>query len=133
MRKRRTSKIKPQEYIIPIDVTQLGSTDDPCFGKIYDPRASECKRCGDSEACIIAQQQKMLGKRDIIEKKNNFLDLIEPEIQGEQYMDLTPIIAYMKKKLLKYSWVKVVRLSAKKFNLEKAEAKKIYKTNKDKF
>jgi len=59
----------------PININNLGTSDDPCFGKSYDLSTSECKLCGDSELCCI-KTANFLGKtRKELEQTNNFKDL----------------------------------------------------------
>jgi hypothetical protein len=72
-------KTKP-DLSIPISIELLGGDDDPCFGKYFDPRASECQRCGDSEICAIAMGQRNHVLRDSIESKKSFKDLEELDI-----------------------------------------------------
>jgi len=81
-RKSRKEKVKQiKDLSIPIPIEQLGGENDPCFGKLHDPRASECKRCGDSEICSIAMGQVNNMKRLLLEKKQNFKDLEELNIK----------------------------------------------------
>lgn len=75
-------KRKPREetenidFLQPIDIKKVGSNDDPCFGKLYDLSAEECKRCGDSELCAVVFSQttaKKIRKKE--EKNNRFKDI----------------------------------------------------------
>lgn len=75
---RDTLTKKGINLMIPIDISKIGSVDDPCFGKLYDGNEKPCQRCGDSELCIIAMGQNNHSKRKQIESKNRFKD-IEPE------------------------------------------------------
>lgn len=59
----------------PINITQFGTDDDPCFGKEYNLSTPECKRCGDSELCAIVMGQNNHIKRKTIEDNNRFKDL----------------------------------------------------------
>lgn len=65
----------------PITLEQLGSGEDPCFGKHYDPRAAECNRCGDSELCAIALAQNNHINRLKVEKKMPMKDVEEGDIK----------------------------------------------------
>lgn len=76
-------KTKP-DLNIPINIEILGTDDDPCFAKLFDPREDECKRCGDAEICVIAMGQKNHIARLQMEKKGNFKDLEELEIKPKQ-------------------------------------------------
>lgn len=60
-----------------ITLEQLGSADDPCFGKHFDPKAEECSRCGDSEICAIKMMQNNTMKRAKIEAETKFKDIEE--------------------------------------------------------
>lgn len=80
-RKSRTRLIKQFDITEPIDLSIIGTAEDPCFGKLYDPQASECKRCGDSEICAIAMGQNNHLKRALVEAEKNFKDLEEDKIE----------------------------------------------------
>jgi hypothetical protein len=68
------------DLTVPITLEQLGNEEDPCFGKLYDPRTPECKRCGDSELCAIALSQHNHIKRLKVEKKVALKDVEEGDI-----------------------------------------------------
>lgn len=76
-RKSRNKIAKNFNLLMPVDITKLGSEDDPCFGKHYKPSCSECSRCGDSELCAIAVQQRNFAKRNKVESEGKFKDLEE--------------------------------------------------------
>lgn len=62
----------------PINIEMFGSADDPCFGKMYSPIASECQKCGDCEICAIVTAQKgAVTKRISFESKHALKDLEE--------------------------------------------------------
>jgi hypothetical protein len=118
-RKPRQSQGKP-DILKPFDVTKFGTDDDPCFGKLNDPKAPECQRCGDFEFCSIVMAQKLAQKRIKVEEKGNFKDLNKtPKIEE--------VRQFMKKRLEKYSKVKTVALAVKKFDISKEKAKTIIK------
>jgi hypothetical protein len=81
MRKSRNklAKDKSIDVMVPLQFDKLGTQDDPCFGKLHDPKADECGSCGDSELCAIAQSQKLHFKRKEIEDKQDFKDLMNLE------------------------------------------------------
>ncbi len=56
----------------------LGTQNDPCFGKLYDPKDAICQRCGDCELCAIMMGQKNHIERAKAENKNAFKDLETP-------------------------------------------------------
>lgn len=72
--------VKQLDNLIPIDIYQLGSKDDPCFGKLFDLKAEECALCGDSEFCQIALTQNLHVNRAEIAKEVKFLDIEEGEL-----------------------------------------------------
>lgn len=104
----------------PFDITKFGTDEDPCFGKLNDPKAPECQRCGDFEFCSIVMAQNLAQKRIKVEKKNEFKDL-------EKTPPIEKVRQFMKKKLANHSRVRVVALTTKKFNISKAKAKTIIK------
>lgn len=72
----KMAKKKP-DLTVPLDISEYGSENDPCFGKLYDPRAPECQRCGDCEICSIVLGQNNHLLRNKIEKKQKFKDIEE--------------------------------------------------------
>lgn len=72
---KETKAMKKGDILTPIKLSDLGSENDPCFGKLYDLTTSECKMCGDSELCCIKTAD-FLGKtRKELEKENDYKDL----------------------------------------------------------
>lgn len=67
-RKARNKLIKTVDIMQPITIDMLGSKDDPCFGKKFDGKNSTCKRCGDSELCLIKMGLTTAVKRKQIEE-----------------------------------------------------------------
>ena len=117
-RKQRTEIAKQTTTVQPFDITKFGGEEDPCFGKLNDPKAPECQQCGDFEFCAIITAENLKKIRVKEEEKTEFKDLSDtPEIED--------IRQFMLKKLEKASLVKVIRLSMKKFNISKAKAKSI--------
>jgi hypothetical protein len=80
-RKPRNVMAKKVDILAPIDLTKLGTEEDPCFGKYFDPRTPECSRCGDSEICAIKMQQLNHIRRDKLEEKGNFKDLEDVDLK----------------------------------------------------
>lgn len=64
-----------QPLFKPVTVAELGTSNDPCFGKHYDLTTKECKMCGDSELCLVAFSQKMNKTRDELNEEHKFKDL----------------------------------------------------------
>lgn len=83
-RKSRHKKAKKLDTLEPITLEQIGSEEDPCFGKHYSPKAEECTRCGDSEICAIAMGQINHMMRKIEEGKKEFKDLEETKIKRKE-------------------------------------------------
>jgi len=80
MAKSREPKSKPSiknaDVLEPIDISKLGGEDDPCFGKLYDLKAMECKtECGDAELCQIAFMHGLKARRLLEEEKTDYKDL----------------------------------------------------------
>lgn len=84
-RKPRNKKAKEiKNLLIPVKLEDLGTPQDPCFGKLFDPKAAECNRCGDAELCQIALARIQLPKeRSKVEEAGKFRDLEEKGIYGE--------------------------------------------------
>lgn len=76
-REPRKDLVKKVDLMKPITIDQLGTEDDPCFGKLYDITTSECQRCGDCELCSIVMGQKNHLAREKEHKKGSFKDLEE--------------------------------------------------------
>ena len=103
-----------------INFENLGGENDPCFGKHYDLKAKECKKCGDCEICAIVSSQKglmkQIGKQ---EAENSFKDLDEAKLIKEQNLQIEDLI---KRKVKKNpdKWLtieKMVPVFVKAFNL----------------
>lgn len=119
-KRRSRSSIAKANLVVPFDVTKFGTDDDPCFGKLNDPKAPECQRCGDFEFCSIVMAQNLAKNRKKIEKEIPFKDVTKtPPIEE--------VRQFMKKKLEKHSRVRVVSLAVKKFEISKPKAKTIIK------
>lgn len=68
-------KLENVDIFKPLSITDIGSNNDPCFGKSYDLSTKECKLCGDSELCAIAFAQSMKTTRKDLESQNHYKDL----------------------------------------------------------
>ena len=104
----------------PFDITKFGSEEDPCFGKLNDPKAPECKMCGDFEFCAMVMAENLNKVRQKEEKKSEFKDLSETP-------DIEKIRQFMAKKMEKHSKPKIIALAVKKFKISKVKAKTIFK------
>ena len=67
--------IDKSDILTPLRVEDIGSNNDPCFGKAYDLTTDECKCCGDSELCACVFAQKQGSTRKELNKEMKFLDL----------------------------------------------------------
>jgi len=107
-----------------IDVLKLGSDDDPCFGKLWDPKEKECRNCGESEICAIVKSQGLKIIREEIERDTRFLDLEEAEI-----IDLPDIREFIRsKRNKKIDDDVIIRRASRRFNKTPEEIEEIIKT-----
>ena len=82
IKRKPRKKVAPKyDVLFPIPAEKLGSEDDPCFGKFFDPRTPECSRCGDSEICSIVMAQKNKLKVQEFETKHNLRDVEENDAE----------------------------------------------------
>lgn len=112
--------------IKPINLKDLGTKHDPCFGKIYDLSKPECKQCGDSELCAIAMSQNLNISRKELNDQNKYKDL-------ETLLDVKGIKKYirsLKRKGLEKK--EIIKKTVEKFDVSKTDVRDIYKTVKDK-
>jgi hypothetical protein len=79
-RKAREEVIKKVDLFKPLDLDKIGTSEDPCFGKLFDPKEEECKICGDCEICSIIMGQKLHLQRAELEKETRFKDLEEVDL-----------------------------------------------------
>mgnify|MGYP003209293619 CR=1 FL=1 len=75
-KKQTLPDIKNQDPLEPINIAELGSNLDPCFGIGYDLSTKECKLCGDSELCAFKMSQNMNITRKELEQKNQYKDTV---------------------------------------------------------
>lgn len=68
-------KVDKVDIFKPLSLEDIGSNNDPCFGKEYDLSTKECKLCGDSELCAIAFAQSMRTTRKEMETASHYKDL----------------------------------------------------------
>lgn len=121
-KKKNLPVLSKQDPLTPIDVTNLGSTQDPCFGKGYDLSTKECKLCGDSELCCIKMSQMLNISRKELEAKNHYKDL-------ETLEDVKAIKKYLRSLKRKGSTRKeAVEKASIKFEVPKKDIRLIYKS-----
>ena len=125
-KKQTLPDISKHDPLVPIDITQLGTNGDPCFGKGYDLTTKECKLCGDSELCAFKMSQELRITRKELEEKNKYKDLDVLE-------DIDGIKKYMRN--LKRKGVErreIIAKAVEKFEVPKDTIRKIYKELKKK-
>lgn len=119
-RKRETkgvSLLKP----IPFDILKLGGKDDPCFGKLNDPKNETCQICGDFELCSISSVKQIDKLRKREESEKSFKDIAGIE-------DVRSFMKLLIKKGKKEKMVVLMAMS--KFKISKIKAQSIYKKSK---
>lgn len=122
MKKKKLPVLSKQDPLVPIDITQLGGNDDPCFGKNYDLSTKECKLCGDSELCCIKISQMLNITRKELEAKNHYKDL-------ETLEDINGIKKYIRGLNRKGKTRKeIVEKASIKFEVPKKDIRLIYKS-----
>lgn len=87
-KKQTLPDIKNQDPLESINIAELGSNGDPCFGIGYDLSTKECKLCGDSELCAFKMSQNMNITRKELEQKNQYkdLDVLEDTVGIKKYI-----------------------------------------------
>lgn len=126
-RKEREASVKPKALLTPLDFTKFGTDDDPCFGKLYDLSAPECKICGDQELCGVVFSQNMHIVRKDIEDKSKFKDLDLP-----RDYDNPAIIKWIKQKVKEGMGRKeIITLGMDLYGVTKPEMRTAYKKSKN--
>lgn len=110
------------DYLKPIDISYFGTEDDPCFGKLYNPSAPECQRCGDADLCSVIFAQNIKKDRQKESKKTKFKDI---EMDNEEHETVRVWMKAKVKEGLKRS--EIIKEAKKLFGLDRTEIKRIYK------
>lgn len=114
-------ELETGDILEPIDITKLGSGNDPCFGKNYDLSTKECKMCGDSELCCIKFTALMGKTRKELEAETKFKDL-------EPLVDIEGCKKYYRKLVReKLGKKEILDKLQSKFELSRKEARYIYR------
>lgn len=114
-------ELETGDILEPIDITKLGSGQDPCFGKHYDLSTQECKMCGDSELCCIKFTALMGKTRKELEAETKFKDL-------EPLVDIEGCKKYYRKLVReKLGKKEILDKFQSKFELSRKEARDIYR------
>lgn len=121
-KKLKLPDLSKQDPLTPIDITQLGSNGDPCFGKGYNLSTKECKICGDAELCAFKLSQNLKITRKELEEKNHYkdLDMLE-DVKG-----IKKYIRSLKRKGLTRK--EIVTKASEKFEAPKKDIRTIYRT-----
>lgn len=120
-KKQEMPDITKQDPLEPFDINQIGSIQDPCFGKSYDLTTKECKLCGDSELCAFKLSQDMRITRKELEEKNKYKDLDTLEdVKGMKKY----IRGLMRKEVPRKD---IIQKTMDKFETPKNIVRKIYK------
>ena len=120
-KKQKLPDLTKQDPLEPIDITSLGSDNDPCFGKSYNLATKECKMCGDSELCAFKMSQSLNITRKELEDKNHYKDL-------DMLEDVKGIKKFMRALIRKDKDKKeIIRKTSEKFEVPKKDIRKIYK------
>lgn len=121
-KKLKLPDLRKQDPLTPIDITQLGSNGDPCFGKGYNLSTKECKICGDAELCAFKLSQNLKITRKELEEKNHYkdLDMLE-DVKG-----IKKYIRSLKRKGLTRK--EIVTKASEKFEVPKKDIRTIYRT-----
>lgn len=87
-KKKQLPDLSKQDILTPLDVSQLGTNGDPCFGIGYDLSTKECKLCGDSELCAFKMSQNLNVTRKELEQRNQYkdLDVLEDTVGIKKYI-----------------------------------------------
>lgn len=118
--------IKKKDFDLskPINVLGMGSDDDPCFGKHYDLVSPECRACGDSEFCIVANSQNLKSRGITVSSQQRFKDIEEAdkELTKKRKKAKKLIKEYQGRGLKKF---KILIKVSEEINLPKSEVKQL--------
>lgn len=125
----REARQKPKEHkkldpMTPFSYLNLGSEDDPCFGKLYSIKSKICSKCGDCEACAVVTSQKGFIKSITAQNsKSEFLDIQEGELVDSQNEQINTYLQkkVKSKKTKEFSIKKAAIYFAEKFNLPESD------------
>lgn len=120
-KRKRRKATEGVDFMKPIDITKFGTEEDPCFGKLYNLSAEECRRCGDSELCAVKFSQNMKTTRAEQKGKTRFKD----EELGEINESLVKWVR--EKKVEGYKRAEIIKMAKRTFGSTREEIKNIYK------
>lgn len=114
------STMSDNEFQKPLDISTIGTDDDPCFGKLFEPATEECSGCGESELCAVVCMHYNGTQRKAIAKKQKFKDQ-KPSAETESFMafdDYQKIVEKYVKKNTPVTFTKILSAMNKKYNSE---------------
>ena len=86
-KKQMLPDLTKQDILTPLDISQLGSNGDPCFGIGYDLSTKECKLCGDSELCAFKMSQNLnITRKELEQKQYKDLDVLEDTVGIKKFI-----------------------------------------------
>ena len=120
-KKQTLPDIKNQDPLEPINIAELGTNGDPCFGVGYDLSTKECKLCGDSELCAFKMSQNLNITRKELEQKNQYkdLDVLEDTVGIKKY--IRGLIRKGKEKK------EIISKTVEKFEVPRKRIRELYK------
>ena len=110
---------------IPLDISMVGTEDDPCFGKLYDMTTRECKRCGDNEFCALVMMGELKKQRKRLERKQKFKDI--DSVEYDNSVGYHKFIKTLKATLRKYGKPIQQKKLSRIFTEKKGYKKETYK------
>lgn len=126
-KRKKRSEIKKDDIDLlqPVDVLALGGSDDPCFGKLHDLAAPECKECGDADFCALVKAQGLNLERVKLETKQRFKDVEEADAEMlKKKQKAKGLIEKYKDK--GYKRMKTIIIVSKELALPKDIVKQVY-------
>lgn len=125
---KKKSTLREEEFLKPIDITQFGSDNDPCFGKLYNLAEPECKRCGDQSLCGIVFGQTLHLERNNVEAKSKFKDLELDKLDKPKTTENKALEKWVKNKISEgLTRVQIIKKAKATFGSTRDEIKEIYK------
>ena len=86
-KKQMLPDLTKQDILTPLDISQLGSNGDPCFGIGYDLSTKECKLCGDSELCAFKMSQNLnITRKELEQNQYKDLDVLEDTVGIKKFI-----------------------------------------------
>lgn len=118
IKRKKRSKVDMEklDFSKPIRLEDIGSTQDPCFGKHFSLEASECSGCGDAQVCAILVAQKLHTDRSKQGNKQAFLDIEESKLINPQILLSFIVVTFQRSGTNLLPLSKVMERINKRFN-----------------